>query len=178
MTRMGPDDVLSFWFTELSQAQWWENDPELDSEIRTRFDEVHTKATKGELYSWRANARGSLAEIIILDQFSRNMFRESPKAYAYDSLALCLAQNAILLGHDKKLSDNENVFLYMPYMHSESIAIHEDALELFTALGKKDQLSYELQYFDIIKRFGRFPHRNAILGITSTAEELQLLNKR
>ena len=170
--------VLSFWFDEIDESQWWSSDPALDLRIRNLFLALHQKAASCELFSWRSHAKGALAEIIVLDQFSRNMFRDTPSAFAYDSLALCLAQQAVELGFDDELSEAEKVFLYMPFMHSESLFIHQRTLQLFSELGLEDQLKYEYRYIDILERFGRFPHRNASRGLTSTKEEVEYLNSR
>ncbi|HKJ28569.1 MAG TPA: DUF924 family protein, partial [Desulfuromonadales bacterium] len=124
-------DVLKFWFKELEPKQWWVKDKALDRLIIDRFSELHGKATRCELYPWRAIAQGRLAEIIILDQFSRNMFRGSQMSFVFDSLALALAQEAVSIGADRQLTQIERNFLYMPYMHSESLVVHDVALQLF-----------------------------------------------
>lgn len=170
-------EILKFWFEELAPKQWWVKDPVLDQLIRDRFSEVHARATRCELFAWRQVAGGRLAEIIVLDQFSRNMFRGSPFAFAYDALALALAQEAVSAGADKLLSPEERTFIYMPYMHSESLAIHEVAVELFRRNGLQGNLDYELKHKAIIERFGRYPHRNEILGRESTAAELEFLKQ-
>ncbi|MEQ8952571.1 MAG: DUF924 family protein, partial [Gammaproteobacteria bacterium] len=117
-------DVINFWFDEITPAQRWKKDPDFDALIRTRFFETHSRAARGELHLWREQAPGALAEVIVLDQFSRNMFRDSAEAFAYDSLALVLAQEAIRRGLDEELSLGQKSFLYMPFMHSESAQIH------------------------------------------------------
>ncbi|EAO7613966.1 DUF924 domain-containing protein, partial [Salmonella enterica] len=126
---------------------------------------------------WRKTAEGRLAEIIVLDQFSRNLFRDSPQAFAQDSLALALAQEAISLNLDQQLSPEQRAFLYMPFMHSESKLIHEFALKLFQRLGNPTNLEFEKKHKVIIDRFGRYPHRNQILGRESTDEELTFLTQ-
>lgn len=132
----------------------------------------------GELYGWRKTAHGRLAEIIVLDQFSRNMYRDQPQSFAADPMALVLAQEAVFLGADKKLkTPQEQAFLYMPYMHSESEIIHEVALDLFSQPGLENNYAFELKHKEIIDRFGRYPHRNDILGRQSTAEELAFLKE-
>ena len=127
--------------------------------------------------AWRDTPHGRLAEIIVLDQFSRNLFRNSAKAFAQDGMALVLAQEAVRSGADAALMPQERVFLYMPYMHSESAAIHQTAVELFTRNGISDNLDYELKHKAIIDRFGRYPHRNAVLGRTSTPGEIAFLQE-
>jgi uncharacterized protein (DUF924 family) len=129
------NDVLKFWFEELEPKQWWVKDQTLDQVITDRFSDLHRRACRGELYTWRSDARGRLAEIIILDQFSRNMFRGSPLSFACDPQALALAQEAVAAGAAGLLTQMERNFLYMPYMHSESPLIHEIALELFRNNG-------------------------------------------
>jgi uncharacterized protein (DUF924 family) len=170
-------DILNFWFHELTPAHWWKKDDALDAEIKQRFAAIHAQAARCELFDWRMAAKGRLAEIIILDQFSRNIFRDSPQAFAHDSLALALAQEAVAVGADKALSPSERSFLYMPFMHAESAAIHQIAVTLFSAPGMENNLDFELKHQAIITRFGRYPHRNKILGRESTAEEIEFLKQ-
>lgn len=169
---MNNQEVLKFWFEEIEPAQHWKKDPEFDRLVRQRFASVHLAANRCELFGWRASAEGRLAEIIVLDQFSRNMFRDQPEAFASDPLALALAQEAISVGADKQLDDQQVGFLYMPLMHSESTIVHEVALEKFA--GTKN-FEFELKHKSIIDRFGRYPHRNAILNRKSTREEIEFL---
>lgn len=169
--------ILEFWFEDLEPAQWWKKDAELDQLIIARFSEIHASATRCELFRWRESSRGRLAEIIVLDQFSRNMFRGSHLSFAYDALALALAQEAVTAGAAQDLNQQERNFLYMPYMHSESLAIHEVAVELFKKNGRPNNLDYEIRHKNIIERFGRYPHRNNILGRESTPEELEFLTQ-
>jgi uncharacterized protein (DUF924 family) len=166
--------ILHFWLQEITPAQWWKVDAAFDALIRERFSEVHAQANRCELFEWRATPQGRLAEVIVLDQFSRNMHRGTPLAFASDALALALAQEAVACGADKALSAVELPFLYMPFMHSESRAIHVVAERLFREAGLPN-LDFELRHKAIIDRFGRYPHRNAILGRESTAEELEFL---
>lgn len=168
-------NILEFWFEELKPQQWWIKDATLDQLIADRFSDLHRQAARGELYAWRVQAQGRLAEIIILDQFSRNMFRDSPLSFACDPQALALAQEAVASGADKLLSQIERNFLYMPYMHSESPLIHEVALQLFHDNGIEGSYDYEVRHKKIIDRFGRYPHRNAALGRESTPEEAEFL---
>jgi uncharacterized protein (DUF924 family) len=174
---MSPNDVLTFWFEEIEPSQWWVKDPEFDQLIKNRFLSVHQQANIGELYDWRSTPKGRLAEVIVLDQFSRNMYRDTARAFASDSLALVLAQEAIQAGDDKKLTEVERSFLYMPFMHSESIKIHFISVNLFESLENEKNLNFELRHKDIIEQFGRYPHRNVILGRESTAEEIEFLSK-
>ncbi len=169
-------EVLKFWFEDLSPQQWFMRSDQVDATIRTNFLDIHNEAAAGELQSWRKDARGSLAEIIVLDQFSRNLYRDKPKAFAQDGMALVLAQEAIAKGFENELSAEQEVqFLYLPFMHSESLVIHERAVELYTALGQEINLEFEMKHKAIIERFGRYPHRNRILGRESTQEEIEFL---
>ncbi|GAA6169257.1 DUF924 family protein [Sessilibacter corallicola] len=169
--------VIDFWFSELEPKMWWIKDSEFDANIERRFGRVHRQAMDGELYEWRTSPLGALAEVLVLDQFSRNIFRDKPEAFACDSQALVLAQVAVENQFDEKLSVVERSFLYMPYMHSESKLIHEQAIILFTKLGNKDNLRFEQRHKDIVDRFGRYPHRNKILGRESTEEEIEFLKQ-
>lgn len=167
--------VLQFWLQDITPAQWWKVDPAFDRQIAERFGQLHQRACKAELYEWRDDPRGRLAEIIVLDQFSRNIYRGDPRAFEADPLALALAQTAVAAGDDLALSEAERAFLYMPYMHSESPRIHAVADELFKARASEDSHRFELRHKAIIDRFGRYPHRNQILGRNSTPEELAFL---
>ena len=173
--RMTPADVLAFWFNEATPAQWWSKAAAFDRLIETRFGTLHAAASRGELYAWRSRADGRLAEIIVLDQFPRNIFRDRPQSFATDALALVLAQEAVAAGADRTLDPARRAFLYMPYMHSESPLIHAQAVKLFAAPGMENNLAFELRHQAIIDRFGRYPHRNAILGRQSTADEIEFL---
>ncbi len=170
-------EVIKFWFEETSQSQWFSKDDAFDQLIRDRFSDIHSRATRCELFEWRENAKGRLAEIIVLDQFSRNMFRGSPLAFANDPVALVLSQEAVSLGIDKQLTDVERGFIYLPLMHSESIKIHEIAENLYRQHGMESNLEWEIKHKNIIERFGRYPHRNESLGRKSTKEELDFLKQ-
>lgn len=174
---MDADEILTFWFEELEQSQWFMASAELDLIIQQRFADIHYQAQRGELFSWRATAKGRLAEVIILDQFSRNMFRNTAQAFAYDSLALILAQEAISVAADKELTAIERSFLYMPFMHSESLIIHDVAQALYQANGVQANLDFEIKHKVIIEQFGRYPHRNNILNRTSTDAEIEFLTQ-
>jgi uncharacterized protein (DUF924 family) len=171
------EDVLQFWFEEVTPAQWWKVDKDFDQLVFRRFSALHSQAVQSELVEWRKSPRGRLAEVIVLDQFSRNMFRGDPRAFAADPLALALAQEAVATGSDLELSEEQRVFLYMPYMHSESKLIHQTAENLFRHNAPKSNFDFELRHKAIIDRFGRYPHRNRILGRQSTAEELEFLEQ-
>jgi uncharacterized protein (DUF924 family) len=178
MVRGSPSaaDVIEFWFSELSVNDWWKKDAALDRRIRETFGAVHAAAVRAELFHWRSNAEGRLAEVLVLDQFSRNIHRDGAAAFAADPLALALAQEAVSRGHDRELEPRQRCFLYMPYMHSESRAIHVEGERLFRGV-EKFQHEFELKHKAIIDRFGRYPHRNAVLGRESTPEELEFLKE-
>ncbi len=169
--------VINFWFDELEPKQWYIKSEELDQEIAKRFGETHQQAAKGGLVDWRNEALGCLAEIIVLDQFSRNMFRDDARAFAQDALAIELTRAAVDRGIDKQLQLAEKSFLYMPLMHSEELADHELAMQLFNQPGLENNLDYEIKHKVIIERFGRYPHRNAILNRESTVEEIEFLKQ-
>lgn len=169
--------VLDFWFEEVDPSQWWTKDLAFDQLIETRFKSLHEQAVQCELFEWRRCARGRLAEIIILDQFSRNIHRETPLSFSNDSLALALSQESIAVKSDKELSSVENSFLFMPFMHSESLAIHNRAVELFKNNLIESNYQFELKHKAIIDKFGRYPHRNALLGRVSSPEEIEFLKQ-
>lgn len=170
-------EILKFWFEEISQSQWFKKDDAFDQLISDRFSDVHSRAVRCELFNWRINAEGRLAEIIVLDQFSRNMFRNSPLAFINDPMALTLSQEAISLGMDRLLEPVGRSFMYLPFMHSESIKIHEVAEDLYRKHGNQSNLEWEIKHKKIIERFGRYPHRNEALGRNSTKEELEFLKQ-
>ena len=174
---MHPHPILHFWFTELTPKQHYANDAALDEAIRTRFGETLEAAARGELFAWRATPEGRLAEVLVLDQFSRNVYRDTARAFAQDALALALAQELVASGQDRSLPLAQRSFAYMPYMHSESALIHAQAALLFAQPGMEDTLRFELRHQEIIERFGRYPHRNALLGRKSTPEELVFLSE-
>jgi uncharacterized protein (DUF924 family) len=174
-TADNPDAVIAFWFTDITPKQWWARSDEFDQLITTRFGALHRAASRCELFEWRKTATGRLAEVIVLDQFSRNIFRDRVDAFASDNLALALAQSAVAIGADRELEVGQRAFLYMPYMHSESAVIHGTAQALFASLGDTDKLNFELRHKAIIDRFGRYPHRNALLGRASTPDEIAFL---
>ncbi|MES2943699.1 MAG: DUF924 family protein [Pseudomonadota bacterium] len=174
---MQSQDILNFWFKELTPKQHFAKDTALDESMRSRFTAVLESAARCELWAWRATAGGRLAEILVLDQFSRNIWRDTPRSFAQDALALVLAQELVASGLDSSLPLEQRRFVYMPYMHSESALVHTQAVQLFDQPGLEDNLRFELAHKSIIERFGRYPHRNAILGRTSSAEEIAFLNE-
>lgn len=176
-TAQNASDVLNFWFYELNSADWFNKSDELDNTIAKRFGDLHHAASRCELSHWRQDAEGRLAEVIVLDQFSRNIFRDDPQAFASDPLALALAQEAVAQGLDKSLTVQQRAFLYMPYMHSESLVIHAQAVTLFSQPGLEESLDFEHKHKVIIERFGRYPHRNAVLKRKSTKAEREFLQQ-
>lgn len=175
---MQPSDILDFWFVEHGPKDWYSGDPEFDARCAARLSDVYDKAVKGELWEWRASAQGRVAEIIVLDQLSRQLHRGDAKAFAADLMALALAQEIVHSGRDAELSINEKLFAYMPFQHAESGMIQEESVKLFRSLGNDDYLPYAIEHRDIIARFGRFPLRNAALGRASTPEEIAYMKER
>ncbi|TFH49447.1 MAG: DUF924 domain-containing protein [Lysobacterales bacterium] len=170
-------DVLKFWFEEIEPKMWWVSDRDFDNQVRSRFLSTLQQAVRGELFTWRREPKGRLAEVIVLDQFSRNVYRNTHVAFAQDPMALVLAQEAIAAGAHGVMSPIERSFLYLPFMHSESRHIHEWAESLYRANGLKHNYEFELKHKAIIDRFGRYPHRNEILGRASSVEEIEFLRQ-
>jgi uncharacterized protein (DUF924 family) len=169
--------VLDFWFREIDPAQWWRVEPAFDALIRSRFLDVHRQAAAGELFAWRAEPSGRLAEIIVLDQFSRNMFRGTSAAFAHDGMALVLAQEAVAAQTHQALTLVERGFLFLPYMHSESSAVHVESERLHREFAAPANHAFELKHKAIVDRFGRYPHRNVVLGRASTPAEVEFLKQ-
>lgn len=192
--------VLSFWFGALDDTseladhpktkQWWKKDPELDAEIERQFGALITAAERGELDDWRTEPEPSLALVVILDQFRRNVFRDDPRAFTLDPTARVIVHGGLDDGFDRRLSLIRRCFFYMPLMHSESLDDHELATAKYESLVDdararapqqvatfENNLAYEHRHREIIQRFGRYPHRNAILGRASTPEELAFLEQ-
>ena len=190
------ESILRFWFgtatddlevAEQCARMWWKKNPQVDAEIRDRFAGVVDTAASGQCDPWLTDARGRLAMIILADQFPRNMYRDTPRAFAFDSLALTWAKDGIASGVDQTLRPIERIFFYMPLEHSESIEDQQRAVALTTDLAAKvspekrelfqGYVGFAKRHFDIVQRFGRFPHRNAILGRSSTPEETEFLKQ-
>ena len=171
MTDTSPGDVIRVWFDEHGPDDWFAANPEFDAALAAQFAGTHEQVSQGEAWTWREKPEGRLAEIVVLDQFSRQLHRGSPLAFAQDTMALALAQEAVAGGHDQAIASERRKFLYMPYMHSESLLVHEEAMRLFTALGEEGTLKFEVAHRDCIARFGRYPRRNEALGRVSTDEE-------
>ena len=169
-------DVLDFWFKELGPEDWYKKDDAIDATIQERFGALY-EALARTTHADVPTARGALATVIVLDQFPRNMFRGSPKSFTSDTKALAIAQSAIARGIDRELAASERQFLYMPFQHSEDRGVQERSVELFADLGDAEVLRYAELHRAIIDRFGRFPHRNAVLGRASTPDEIAFLRE-
>lgn len=173
----GIDEVLGFWFSDATRARWWDKDAGFDALVRDRFAALHEAAAKGGLAAWEKSAEGALALILTLDQFPRNMYRGTPRAFATDPQARAAADRAIAAGHDLAFPDaDRRMFFYLPFEHSEALADQRRCLELVRArCPDETYLKYAVAHLEVIERFGRFPHRNAILGRRNTeAEEAYL----
>jgi uncharacterized protein (DUF924 family) len=177
MSVVDYEAVIHFWFEQSTPKDWFTKNNDYDKKITEQFLKTYYAATNSELYHWRTNAQGRLAEIILLDQFSRNMFRNSAEAFKFDNMAVVLSQEAIELGEDKNLSIQMRKFIYMPLMHSESLVVHKLAIKVFSQPGLEDNYQYELRHKEIIEKFGRYPHRNQLLGRPSSKEEIDFLKQ-
>lgn len=178
------DKVLSFWFGDPSSVQygqaqsfWFQSTPEIDQNIKDLFEPDYNDAVSGKLPQLLDSALGSLTLVILLDQLPRNMYRNTAKAFATDSLALDTAKHSIKQGFDKTLPEFQRKFFYLPFMHSENLGDQEQCIALYKAITAPENLDYAIRHRDIIARFGRFPHRNAMLNRTSTAEEIEFLKQ-
>ena len=169
------NEIVEFWFSARVRPLWFRSTDAFDAELRERFLPTWQAARAGELTAWEETAEGALALVICLDQFPLNMFRARAESFSTEALAREVAARAIERGLDGCLDAGRRVFLYLPYMHSESLADQERSVALFHALGLEESRHYAEHHRDIVRRFGRFPHRNAILGRESTAEELAYL---
>lgn len=180
------DRVLDYWFGAPGSEEygtkrelWYHGGPEIDAEISARFGSPYERAATGEFAHWREDARPCLALILVFDQFPRNMFRGKPQSFATDAKAVEIARHAVERGYDRALEHGTQQFYYMPFEHSEDIVDQRRSVELFRASAdgenKEEHIRYAVQHLEIIERFGRFPHRNAILGRDSTAEETKFL---
>jgi uncharacterized protein (DUF924 family) len=175
VTIASADEVLAFW-RAAGEDKWFAKDDAFDAEIRTRFLPTYEAAARGELSGWDATPDGALASTIVLDQFPRNMFRGDARAFAADAMARAVANRAIERGFDAQVPEGERMFFYLPFEHSESMSDQERCCALFRALGNAELLRWAELHADIIRRFGRFPHRNAVLGRTATPDEKAYLD--
>lgn len=177
------DSILKFWFEGIDPSLQFKKDEKLDQEIKTKFGDLLEKAKAGELDSWKNNPESLFALIILLDQFSRNIYRNNGKAFEADKLALSIAKQGIEKGFDKQINPKRRMFFYMPFMHSENMENQEKCIELFEELAKENEkakhnLKYAKMHKDIIEKFNRFPHRNKILNRQSTKEEIEFLKTK
>lgn len=170
-----PQRVVDFW-REIGPDGWFRKDPELDRTIANRFGDLYERAARGSLDDWADEPNGALALVILLDQFPRNMFRDTPRAFATDDKALKLAHAALARGDQDHVGEDINQFLAMPLMHSEALADQEACVRWMEEIGEEN-VSFAVEHRDIIKRFGRFPHRNAVLGRATTDEERRFLEE-
>lgn len=169
------NEIHDFWFIEAGPDKWWKKDEAFDALIKEEFEALVQQATAGHLDSWKETPKGALALIILLDQFPRNIYRGTRQAFATDEKAKDIALYAIAKGHDKTFNDDESCFTYLPLEHSEDLADQEKCVALFKALGNDFYLKFAIAHKKIIEDFGRFPHRNAILGRPNTPEEDEYL---
>ena len=169
--------VLKFWFGELQPEQWWKQDDQVDNAVRERFSGLYEKLANNMPADWLETARGRLAAVIVLDQFPRNLFRGSPKAFESDARALALAQDAVDAGLDKVLTIDERAFLYLPFEHCEDAEMQARCVALYEELGDQGYLDFARKHKLVIDRFGRFPHRNAVLGRETTDAEREFLEQ-
>ena len=170
-----PQEVVEFWCETLNPEDWWKSTPDLDARIRDRFAATHLALSRGVSDAWRATPEARLGALIVLDQFPRNMYRASPMAFATDWIALREARLALEAGADSAIDKGRRHFFYMPFEHSEELADQDRSVELFEALGDANFLDYAERHRDVIRQYGRFPHRNGFVGRVSTpAEETYL----
>jgi uncharacterized protein (DUF924 family) len=171
------DQIHSFWFEESTEKQWFEKNPEFDRQIRERFGALVEDASNGKLEDWLETPRGAVAYILLLDQFTRNIYRGSGQAFAADAKARAAAIKVLVEGYDQDIPDREKAFVYLPFEHSEELEDQERSVALFEALGDDTLTDYAVRHRDIIARFGRFPHRNDVLGRKSTEAEQEFLKQ-
>lgn len=175
---MTPTDILDFWYTPPMREHWFSSTPAIDADIRNRYQALWQQASQGELDHWQATPEGCLALCIILDQFPLNMFRNEVKSFATEQQAVAVSKHAIAQGLDGLLPQEQRAFLYMPLMHSENLADQDISVAMFDSAGLAGNARFAHHHREIVRRFGRFPHRNAILGRESTPEEMAYLNSR
>jgi uncharacterized protein (DUF924 family) len=173
-----PQEILDFWFSDEVRKLWFKSTPEFDALLRERFEALWASAQQGELDGWLQSAAGCLALVIVLDQFPLNMFRGQAQSFASEAQSREVARLAIDKGFDQDLDSGSCAFLYMPFMHSEVLADQQLALQLFAHPGLEDNLRFARHHHDIIKKFGRFPHRNKALGRESSEPEIEYLNSK
>lgn len=171
-------EVVSYWFSEPVKKLWFNSTPEFDAKLRQKYMQTLERAERGELDDWALDALGALALVIILDQFPLNMFRQQARSFATERKARQVAEQAIVKNLDRSLTAEQKAFLYLPFMHSENLQDQDKSVELFEKAGLTENLRYAKHHRELIRRFGRFPHRNSILNRESTAEEIDYLNSK
>ena len=177
MGKLIASDILNFWFSDEVKPKRFKKDVAFDKQIKDQFFDVYQKASQGELDDWKTTVQGGLALVIVLDQFPRNMFRGAEQSFSTDHQAREVARFSVTEGDETKLTVSERSFLYMPFMHSEDLADQDLSVTLFSKTGLESSLKFAILHRDIVKRFGRFPHRNVILQRDSTDEEVAFLKE-
>ena len=173
-----PQDIIDFWFSDATRKLWFKSTPEFDLQLRETYQDTWERARRGELDDWMQTAAGCLALVIVLDQFPLNMFRNTAQSYATEAQSREVARAALERNFDQALDAERKAFLYMPFMHSESLEDQRLALELFAQPGLENNLRFARHHHDIVANFGRFPHRNQALGRDSTTAEIEYLNSK
>lgn len=171
-----PKEILNYWYSDSMREHWFNSTPEIDAEILDRFEDLWQQAAKGALDDWKKTPKGCLALCIVLDQFPLNMFRKNPKSFSTEQQAVSVSKLAVEQGFDLELPEQQRVFLYMPLMHSEDMADQDESVRLFESFGLEDNANFARHHREIVRKFGRFPHRNNILGRKSRADEMAYLN--
>jgi uncharacterized protein (DUF924 family) len=172
---MSPQEIIEFWFSTASRERWFNSTPDYDRQLRSRFEPAWVEARDGRLTAWEQTPEGALALVVLLDQMPLNMFRGQPESFSTEAQSREVAGRAIERGLDQSLPGIQKAFLYLPYMHSEALADQDRSVELYARAGLRENLGWAEHHRGIVRRFGRFPHRNAILGRESTPEEIEWL---
>lgn len=176
--QIDSNDILTFWFSEPVTKMWFNSTPDFDNELRQSYESIYLEAEQGMLDHWMETASGCLALIILLDQFPLNIYRGEKESFAMETRSRDVASYALEQSFDEQLSDSQKAFLYLPFMHSEALQDQERSVELYEQANLGNNLRFARHHRDIIKRFGRFPHRNKILGRHSTDAELEYLQSK
>lgn len=172
------EEIIDYWYSSEISKQWFASTAQLDTEIKSKYESLWQVATNGELDHWRANPQGCLALVIVLDQFPLNMYRNQPESFSTEAMSIDIARHAVKRKFDQALQPEQKTFLYMPFMHSEKLSDQNFSIELYSAAGLEENRRFAEHHRELIRRFGRFPHRNKILGRTSTPEEIEYLNSK
>jgi|TARA_R110002072_G_scaffold517_12_gene3192 uncharacterized protein (DUF924 family) len=174
---LSTEKVLEFWFAAETRKKWWVKEPQFDQQVAETLGDLHRQASDWSLDAWRDDAEGCLALVLLLDQVPRNIYRQDPRSFAFDAAALDVTRHALEVGFDTLLTKQQRLFLYLPLEHSEALEDQERSVTLMTTLGDPETARHAIAHRDIIARFGRFPHRNAVIGRQSTAEEEAFLQQ-